>query len=324
MGTANLERHRPTRSGVSNPADSHRKAERGADHGGRQRLPVRCEGTHESQGTPQAQGLSVPTSLAAVKTNGPRPRRSAYFVKPLYTARSSYPRITVHGYDNSRTSARCHGFERRESRPSVHRRNLHPADVPRSVGGRARTDHGPVVRRCHDRPRQRMSARAAHAGTHAGAPSGDHRPGARDAQAPPDGVPPGGAGDQGPESAGGGWFAPPDRVSGPSQRDTARAAASPRRPPRTSYRNAKGLIACTTSWDTARAGQHDRRRETPSPPSSNTPERAAGPGTGSTHGTRQTQAHRRETNRHTTVNAPSQHTSERTAGRGAAGVRRAR
>src|SRR5689334_24246956 len=47
------------------------------------------EGTHESQGTPQAQGLSVPSSFAAVKTNGVGPHRYALHVKPLRRGRSS-------------------------------------------------------------------------------------------------------------------------------------------------------------------------------------------------------------------------------------------
>jgi hypothetical protein len=47
---------------------------------------VRSEGTHESQGTPQAQGLSVPTSFAVVKTNGPCLYHVGRAVKPLRRA----------------------------------------------------------------------------------------------------------------------------------------------------------------------------------------------------------------------------------------------
>ncbi|MGW2957095.1 hypothetical protein ACWDGI_01235 [Streptomyces sp. NPDC001220] len=53
---------------MSDSADSCRTAEGGADRGGHFVTPVRFEGTHEDQGTPQAQGLSVPSAITSVKT----------------------------------------------------------------------------------------------------------------------------------------------------------------------------------------------------------------------------------------------------------------
>lgn len=53
---------------------------------------MRFAGTHSSQGTPQAQGLSVPTSFAAVKTNGVQRPRGAGAVKRRYATRSSFRR----------------------------------------------------------------------------------------------------------------------------------------------------------------------------------------------------------------------------------------
>jgi hypothetical protein len=60
-GEANLELRRPTRSGVSNPADSRREAKRAQIAVAAYDSPYAVEGTHGSQGTPQAQGLSVPS-----------------------------------------------------------------------------------------------------------------------------------------------------------------------------------------------------------------------------------------------------------------------
>src|SRR5690349_12069700 len=74
--------------------------------------PLAVEGTHGSQGTPQAQGLSVPSTLTPVKTealSGPNPGGTTG--APGLSARrlrrpacgSSHPHLTITGDDAMRT-----------------------------------------------------------------------------------------------------------------------------------------------------------------------------------------------------------------------------